>query len=125
MKKIILDTNFLTIPYQFKLDIFEEINKLIPDEHKIITLDGVFIELEHLAEQSGEDATAARVGLELIEKKGVKVIPTQEKNVDDTIVELADKQTLVATNDKELINRLKTKNVKVIYLRGKNRLMVD
>jgi len=124
MKKIILDTNFLTIPYKFKVDIFEEIRNLISEEHEITTLDGVVRELEHLSKETGENATAAKVGLELIEKNQVKIIPTNEKNVDDVIVELANDQTVVATNDKELINRLKTKNVKVIYLRGKNRLVL-
>jgi len=125
MKIIILDTNFLTIPYHFKVDIFKEINSLISEEHKIITLDGVIRELEHVSEQSGEDATAARIGLELLEKSNVKITPAQERNVDDAIVELSDNQTIVATNDKELINRLKSKNIKVIYLRGKNRLVID
>ena len=124
MKKIILDTNFLTIPYKFKVDIFEEIHNLIPEEHEIMTLDGVIRELEHLSKETGENATAAQVGLELIKKKKIKVIQSKKKDVDDAIVELSDDQTLVATNDKELINRLKTKNVKVIYLRGKNRLVL-
>ena len=87
MKKIILDTNFLTIPYKFKVDIFEEIHNLISEEHEITTLDGVVRELEHLSKETGENATAAKVGLELIEKNQVKIIPTNEKNVDDVIVE--------------------------------------
>ncbi len=124
MKTIILDTNFLTIPYKFKVDVFKEIHNLISEEHEITTLDGVVRELEHMSEERGEDASAARIGLELIEKNQVKIILTHERNVDDAIVELANDQTLVATNDKELINRLKTKNVKVIYLRGKNRLVL-
>lgn len=125
MKKIILDTNFLTIPYKFKVDIFEEIDNLISEEHEIITLDGVVRELEHLSKETGENAAAARIGLDLLKKNQVKIIPVQEKNVDDAIVELSNQETLVATNDKQLINRLKTKSVKVIYLRGKNRLVVD
>jgi len=123
MKKIILDTNFLTIPYKFKLDIFEEINNLIPEKHEIITLEGVIQELENISKENGEDSTAARIGLELIEKKQIRIIPSQGI-VDDAITGLSNEQTIVATNDKELINRLKTKNVKVIYLRGKNRLLL-
>ena len=60
--------------------------------------------------------------MELIKKRQVKIIKTKGKNADDEIVELSNDKTIVATNDKELINRLKNKNIKVIYLRGKSRL---
>jgi len=103
MKIIILDTNFLTIPFQFGLDIFKEID-------------------ESLSKGRSNNSTAARIGLELIKKRQVKIIKTKGKNADDEIVELSNDKTIVATNDKELINRLKNKNIKVIYLRGKSRL---
>lgn len=122
MKKIILDTNFLTIPYQFKVDIFEEIKKVVPENYELATLDGIIKELENLAKNKGKDSKAARIGLELIEKNQVKIIKTEEKKADDSIVEISDENTLVATNDKELRQRLKDKNVKVIYLRSKTRL---
>jgi len=122
MKTIILDTNFLTIPYQFGVDIFEEIDRIVTEEHEIVTLDGVIRELKHLTKEKSKDSVAAKVGLELIKKKNVKIIETQEKTVDDAIVELSTSETLVATNDKGLTQRLKGKNVKIIYLRGKNRL---
>ncbi|NCN39521.1 MAG: nucleotide-binding protein, partial [Candidatus Aenigmarchaeota archaeon] len=41
MKIIILDTNFLTIPFQFGLDIFKEIDELIGEEHETATIDQV------------------------------------------------------------------------------------
>ena len=55
-------------------------------------------------------------------KKNVKVIKTREKNVDNTIIRIADKNTIVATNDKELRQKLKNKNVKTVYLRNKKYL---
>ncbi|MBL7169629.1 MAG: nucleotide-binding protein [Candidatus Aenigmarchaeota archaeon] len=125
MKTIILDTNFLTIPYQFGVDIFEEIGKVITGNYELITLEGVVKELGQMSQEKGKDSVAAKIGLELIKKKGVKVVKTQEKNVDDAILELASEQTLVATNDKKLIKSLKHKNVKVLYLRSKNRLVLE
>ena len=68
MITIILDTNFLTIPYQFGVDIFKEIERIIPDNYELVTLDGVTKELEDLAGEKGKDAIAAKIGLELIEK---------------------------------------------------------
>ena len=122
MKTIILDTNFLVIPFQFGIDVFDEINKLITGKHRIVTLQGVIRELKNLEKNKGKDSRAAKLGLELIERKELEIIQTKEDNVDDAIVEIADGNMIVATNDKELIKRLKDKNVKVIYLRGKKRL---
>ncbi len=122
MKTIILDTNFLTIPYQFGLDIFEEIKKIVPENYELATLDSVIKELESLVKSKGKDSRAAKIALDLIEKKQVKILKTEKKNVDDSIVEMSNENTIAATNDKELKQRLKHKNVKVIYLRSKNRL---
>jgi hypothetical protein len=122
MKKVILDTNFLTIPYQFSIDIFEKIKDLVRGEYEIVILDGTVRELKSLSNKKGGKSLAAKVGLELIEKKELKVIEAENGNVDDEIVDLSDDKTIVATNDKELIKRLKHKNVKIIYLRGRNRL---
>ena len=67
-------------------------------------------------------AIAAKIALELIEKKNVKIINTDEKKVDNTIIKLADKNTVVATNDRVLRKKIKDKNVKVLYLRSKKHL---
>lgn len=122
MKTIILDTNFITIPYQFGVDIFEEIERIIQGGYELVTLDGVIKELKDLEKNKGKDSKAAKIGLELTEKKKVKIIKTGEKDVDKAILNLVSKKTIVATNDKELRQRLKDKNVKIIYLRGKNHL---
>ena len=123
MKKIILDTNFLTIPYQFNVDIFEEIDRIMEEDYELITLDKVVEELKKM--KKGKDTIAARIGLELIEKKNIKVIKTDEKKVDNAIVKLADKNTTVATNDRDLRRRLKNKNVKVLYLRSKKHIVMS
>jgi rRNA-processing protein FCF1 len=122
MKKIILDTNFLTLPHQFNVDIFEEINRIMEEEYELITLSSVIEELKKISESRGNDAVAAKIALELVEKKNVKVINTNNKNVDNAIVAIADKNTIIATNDKALKKKIKNKNVKVIYLRGKKHL---
>ena len=49
MKRVVLDTNFLTIPYQFNVDIIEEIHRLIDEKHEILTTEGVVKELENLS----------------------------------------------------------------------------
>lgn len=120
MKKVLLDTNFLTLPYQFGIDIFEKIPETA-ETFNLFTLSGVVEELENLAKRSGKDSKAASVALELIKKKKLEIIPSAGA-VDDAIVSIADRETIVATNDRKLIKRLKNKNVEIIYLRGKNHL---
>lgn len=122
MKRIILDTNFLTIPHQFKVDIFEEIDELMEEDYEITTLDCIVEELKRMSKSKSKDAVAAKVGLDLIKKKKVKVIKTSEKKVDKVILEMADKDTVVATNDRVLRQKLKNKNVRTVYLRSKKRL---
>lgn len=122
MKKIILDTNFLTIPYQFNVDIFEEIDRIMEEDYELITLDRVVEELKNMIKSKSKDAVAAKIALELIKKKNVKVISTDEKKVDNAIIKLADENTIVATNDRVLRKRIKDKNVKVLYLRSKKHL---
>lgn len=124
MKRIILDTNFLTIPYQFNIDIFEEIDRVVEGDYELTTLDCVVEELKKLEKSRGKEATAAKVALTLIKEKNVKVIKTGEKNVDIKIYRMADKNTIVATNDRVLRRRLKNKNVKVLYLRSKKRIVM-
>jgi rRNA-processing protein FCF1 len=119
MKKIILDTNFLTLPHQFKVDIFSEIDRIMEENYELFTLDSVIDELNKLSKSKGKDAIAAKIGLELIKKKNIKIIKTGEINVDKAIVKISNKDTIVATNDKILRKKLKNENIKTIYLRSK------
>jgi hypothetical protein len=124
MRRIILDTNFLMIPYQFKLDIFDEIRHIMEEEYELVTIDGVIKELEKIKKSKGKSAVAAKIGLELIKTKNIKIINTDSEKVDNKIIELSDKNTIVATNDIKLKTILKSKNIKVIYLRNKKQLEI-
>lgn len=119
MKKIILDTNMLLIPVQFNLDIFDELERIIGKNYQIIILDSVLEELQKIAKSKKKDAKAARVALQLIEDKEITIVKTKIKSTDKSIMEIADKDTIVATNDQHLRRTLKNKNIKTIYLRNK------
>ena len=124
MKKIILDTNFLTLPHQFKIDICNEIDRIMEENYELFTLDSVVYELKKLSKSKGKDAIAAKIGLELIKKKNIKIINTGEKNVDKAIVAISNEDMIVATNDKILRKKLKNENIKTIYLRSKKYLKI-
>lgn len=110
------------ISYQFKVDIFEEINRIMEENYELIVFDKMIEELERISGSKGRDAVAARIALELIKKKEVKIISINEKTVDNAIIDATDKNTIVATNDKILKEKLKNKNIKTIYLRNKKYL---
>lgn len=120
MKKILIDTNMLLVPFQFKVDIFKEIDRIIDEKYDVFIIDKTIDELEKLIKGGKEkERKAARMALQLIKKFNIKIINTQGDNVDDIIVKLKDKDTIVATMDKELKKRLKGD---VIVLRQKKYL---
>lgn len=119
--KVLLDTNFLLIGHNQKVDVFAEIGRVIPQNHQIVTLSCVLDELRGLVGET-EDGVAAKVGLTLLKEKGVDVIECAGP-VDDSIVELAGGGGyIVATNDQGLKARLRRKGIKVITLRGQDHL---
>ena len=130
MKKlgIILDTNALFVPVQFKIDLLEELKKLLNRNFEPILLSPTRRELERIAVKgSPETRKQAGYALKLAEKctflevQQEKVTPT-----DDLIVQMARKHKYaVFTNDRQLRNRLRDINVPVIYVRQKSRLEID
>ncbi|MBN2423352.1 hypothetical protein JXB41_09075 [Candidatus Woesearchaeota archaeon] len=138
MKTIILDTNFLLIPYTFKVDIFSEIDRIMDTLYEIYVLKGTVKELENIIEkQRGKHKYAAGMALELIKKKKVNILCSPLKKqkslymadnsqkhieVDEIILNIADKNTIIATQDKELKQKLKKKNINLIVLRNKKYL---
>ena len=127
MKKVILDTNFLLIPGLFKIDVFEEIKKIMNGTYDLFIIDGTIAELNKIVDTKGvksKDKLNAKIGLELIRLKKVKKIHSNERNVDDAIVDKADKDTIVATSDRELKRRLRKKNIGLISLRKKQYLVL-
>jgi len=127
MKHIILDTNFLLIPFQFKVDIFSEIERIMTEPYKLCIVDSTIDELNKLTKtQSGKDKRAALMALKMIKKKAIKHLKTEKNlNTDKLIVELAKSPDfMVATQDQALKRILKANNIKIIILRQKKFLKV-
>jgi rRNA-processing protein FCF1 len=125
--KIILDSNALFIPLEFKMDIFEELGRLLSRNIECILLSPVKHELEVLA--AGDKPKLRRqasFALRLAEK--CKFVPVQDKGetTDDIILRIAKSWCVpVFTNDIALKRRLRDISVPVIYLRQKSRLDID
>ena len=128
MKKILLDTNFLLIPAQFKVDIFSEIERICNFNYKLYILDKTIEELNNIIEkQRGKNKDAAKLALKLVKLKKINIIKTEETlTTDNLIIKKADKKEfIVATQDKFLKKQLKLKNTPLIVLRQKKRLLLE
>jgi len=126
--KVIIDSNALFVPLQFKIDIFSELERLLNRRFSLILLSSVKRELETLAEKgSPKTRKNAAYALKLGEKcTYVKVGDHENSQVDDVIVETAEKWRVpVFTNDVLLRKRLRDISVPVIYVRQKSRLEID
>ena len=129
MRTILLDTNFLLIPAQFGVDIFEEINRLCDSKHELVVSEASMQELKKIQESGrGKDKAAAKLAEQLIVKKGVKILKNPQKvfkGVDDFLLALAAKEGFtVATADRDFRKRLKKKAIPVIVLRKKQYLQL-
>ncbi len=126
--RVLLDTNFLMMPYKDHVDIFQEIGRLMASdqEYEIAVPASVKRELETLAvKDRGENKVAAKLGLQLLEQKNVPVIESPpDVRADDDILRLAedDRQIVVCTNDKLLKTELRKKGVSVMTMRSKSHL---
>ena len=128
MLKVILDSNALFVPLQFKIDIFNDLKRLLNMSFELILLSPVKLELKALAEKgSPKMRKNASYALEFAEKcKYIEVDTPASMLTDDIIVKIAKEWSCpVFTNDRQLKKRLRDISVPVIYVRQKSRLELD
>ena len=126
--KVILDTNFLFVPSQFNVDIFEELTNLLNQRFEPVLLSSTQQELQGLAGSSSMKVRKqAELGLRLAERCSfVSVEKGSAETYDDVVVRVAAEwKSLVATNDRELRKRLRAVGVPVIFLRQKRCLALE
>lgn len=117
--KILLDTNFLLLPPQRKVDIYNELAG-----HELVTLESCMKELEKIAASGKKDASRAKAAL-LLAKGRVEVLGTKWKG-DRAIVNYAvENKCGVATNDRELIKSLKRHNIRIFRLRQRKYIVKE
>ena|SRR3989344_73971 len=135
---IILDTNFLLIPGQFKVDIFRELERVIETPYRLVVLDATIDELKELSSSKGakgKDKDAAKLALKLVQAKtdtetqNINIVTSAEPYVDRAILQMVqedpkDKNLVVATQDQELKRLLKKAGTKTITLRQKKYLII-
>jgi len=126
--KIILDANFLFVPLQLKIDIFQGITTLLNQRVEPVLLSTTCMELQKMAEKNSPKLRKqAMAALKLAEKcRIVDVEKKRGETNDDVILRVATQwRSTVATNDRELRRKLRSRDIPVIFLRGKNRLELE
>lgn len=119
--QVLLDTNFLLVPVQFRVDVFAQLRE--KGYNDFFTMSACIEELRKLGKQKKHEKNV-NVALDLVRKNRVKVIETS-LGADASIIDYANdyNNIAVATLDKALIKALKAAGIKVIRLRQKKYLI--
>ncbi|KXB01546.1 hypothetical protein AKJ43_03295 [candidate division MSBL1 archaeon SCGC-AAA261D19] len=122
--RVILDTNFLLIPGSHGVDIFDDLDRVLNQDYKIIIPSAVIRELKYLmSEGTSSERSAARLALEMASEGEIAEVGGP---ADDEILKLAKKgRSAVGTNDADLRKRLRAEGIPTIYLRQKSHLAVN
>jgi rRNA-processing protein FCF1 len=115
------------VPFQFNIDIFQEIEYLLQKKVDFIVPSSVKLELTGISSRGGEGASEASLALQLASRCRVVEVSLQpQETVDDAIIKAAQKLgAVVATNDVELKRKLGEMHVAVIFMRDKSKLEIE
>ena len=122
-KTVILDSSAIMMLFEFSIDLEDELTRLLGRFH-ILVPSPIIEELKFLSEQGiGKKRLNAKAALKLIKRYEI----ADEKGTgDDSVLLLAQKLNgVVVTNDRDLRKKVKKSSLQTIYLRGKNRLVLE
>lgn len=124
-KEVVIDTNFFMVPFQFNVDIIDELEKALPS-YKLTTLIFVINELKGLKRNNkGKIRLNADLALKLANSSNIEIKDISLENnetVDDALLRVSE---VLATNDIELKKRARKKGITVAYLRQKKYIAID
>jgi len=138
---IILDANFILLPFQFKIDYLKEIRNNVEGKLKFIVYQQILDELEAKEKRESRATKFKKLlssGLLYLKNNEnihvidyVNDIKGENENTDDfllrKVIDLKGtfKSVFLATNDSELRNRSKKLSISVIFLRQKKYLSFE
>jgi len=141
IRLVIVDSNFILLPFQFKIDYLEEIRMKVEGKLKFIIYQQIFNELESKRKRKSKATKFTRLldsGLSYLEKNKpnfeidfLEDVKNRDELTDEFLLrkslELKDKGFLVflATNDSELRRKARRSELNTIYLRQKKFLSIE
>ena len=124
-KEVVIDTNFFMVPFQFNVDIIDELEKALPS-YKLTTPIFVINVLKGLKRNNkGKIRLNADLALKLANSSNIEIKDISLENnetVDDALLRVSE---VLATNDIELKKRARKKGITVAYLRQKKYIAID
>jgi rRNA-processing protein FCF1 len=126
VKKVIVDTNFLLMQFEYGVDMPSELRRIIHSPITLVIPSVTMDELSMLSGGKGNSAMAARFVLQNMDKLRkaftIEVAPSAGK-ADEWIIKYAAQNLLcVATNDVPMRKRLLALGLPVIAMKGKSKL---
>ncbi len=138
---VIIDSNFILLPFQFKIDYFLEIRQILEGKLKFIIFQQILYELESKKRREPEATKFRRFlesGLLYLERSNDKYrieIMEEVKNDYETTDEFLLKKAIafkihgnnvyLATNDSELRKKAHNQHINTIFLRQKKYLSIE
>ncbi|HIH42171.1 TPA: hypothetical protein HA246_00840 [Candidatus Woesearchaeota archaeon] len=133
--KVFIDTNFLLIPAMFKVDIFREIERICNFNYELYIIDRTLDELKNIIasqKSAGKHKAASKLGLKLtenaIQENKLSLYKTdapEDAVVDRILLDIAKhEKIIVATQDRQLKQYLRSFGMKIIDLRKKQYLII-
>ena len=123
--QIIIDSNILLLVAEGQFNLHAEIERLVPQKHRLIFLSSCVEELDLVAKKSRKLASRVNLAKEISSK--LEIIDNEnssQKFVDDKILEyaIANQPCVVATNDKALKMKVRKQQIPVIFVKTKSHL---
>jgi rRNA-processing protein FCF1 len=138
---IVIDSNFILLPFQFKIDYFDEIRFKIEGEIRFIIYQQIFNELEAKRKKELETTKFIRFlesGLGYLEKNKEKyridILEDKKKEnetTDDFLIRMLmnlkkeNQNIYIATNDSDLRRKAKKIQINTIFMRQKKYINID
>lgn len=138
---VIIDSNFILLPFQFKIDYFLEIRQILEGKLKFVIFQQIFNELESKKRREPKATKFRRflesglLYLERINDKYQIEIMEEVKNDNETTddfllkkgIELKIKgnNVYLATNDSELRKKALNQHINTVFLRQKKYLSIE
>ena len=138
---IVIDSNFILLPFQYKIDYLNEIRNKLEGKLKFLIFKQVLDELEAKRKREPNSTKFQRQlksGLRYLEKnkadftiEEVKEVKDKSETTDDFILRMLislkeeSRNIFLATNDSELRRRARELNLSTIYLRQKKYISIE